>query len=164
MTTQDAIRILTDMLVAAGHTVDCTNQNMVDGVRVLFWAADEYDRSSYLSKKNGKVRLYVDGNGDRKSYPQTKDGEFNWAKILETLESRVKVAKAAQEQARKLESRLNRVGIEVDQLKNQYGMTVAAPRAVSIHATEGGVQLRANGLTKAQAAALLAKAQELGMI
>lgn len=77
--------------IALGSTASTTEDEykfLIDGIDCSFWLHFVEERariSSWRSKPNGKLRLTVGDFGDRKSYPQKKDGTHNYYSIAVTL-------------------------------------------------------------------------------
>jgi hypothetical protein len=58
----------------------------IDGVDVTGYLAFEAERrSKYFGESTGRLRCSVGTIGERKSYPERKDGTFNYASIAEDL-------------------------------------------------------------------------------
>lgn len=65
-----------------------TGEIVIDGVTVgyaLDFKEERTQISSWRSRPNGKTRITVGGYGDRRSFPQRKDGTHNYEEIASAL-------------------------------------------------------------------------------
>lgn len=105
-------KAIVDAAIVQGATASTTEDDpklLIEGVDCSFWISidAEYTRfSSWRSKPNGKLRMAVGSYGERQSYPQKKDGSFNWPAIAAILinKARAKNAEAKAEAARRKNS------------------------------------------------------------
>lgn len=75
-------------LGSTGHTTEDVNTFFIDGVDCSFWLSFVEERThltKWRSSATGKLRLTVGDFGNRKSYPQKKDGTHNYEEIARVL-------------------------------------------------------------------------------
>jgi hypothetical protein len=164
MTREEAYKTLTEKLIAAGHKVDLNSLRMVDDTYISLECHEETQTGSYSYKKNGKLRLIVGGYGDKRQFPQTKDGGFNWDKIVKVIESKVAQRKADDARSAKAQSRREQADVECSQLRAVYGLKEYYG-FLQVSPCDQGIELRVNkGITKEQAEVLIKAAKEAGLI
>jgi hypothetical protein len=166
MTSQEALQTIIEKLTEAGLTVtrSPSGLNTINGV-IPIRVEQESRGGLYSTRGNGKIRAKL-GNYGREliQYPQTKDGGFNWTKMIQDAKDLFAREEAARIQAEKNQQRRDRLGLEVDQLNSKYGVKDAFCRPARVAIDNNGLSFTARGLTKAQADVLMAKAMEMGLL
>lgn len=71
----------------------------IDGIRPIWEFKERYTSSSLHSRPTGTYQFTVGDWGDRKVFPQRKDGSFSYAKVAEQMLHQVQVAKVRKELA-----------------------------------------------------------------
>lgn len=105
-------------LERAGHEVD---GNCIDGI----WIGIEfipqknksigYHRTSYT----GKWSLVIGDYGDKKRFPQRKNGSFSWDKVIKEIQNRIKLEKARIKMREETKENIDLV----NEIKQQYGLS-----------------------------------------
>ena len=179
MTYEEALQTIVKKLTEAGHTVVLSSPTLradgfelvqqfirsIDGIRIDVWFREETPAGySWRNRPACKLRGSVGGFGDKTQYPQLKNGEFNWAKMVEDIGSRIKHEKLRREQAENGAMRRAEADVECCQLRAVFGLQEYGGK-VQVHPTDSGIELRvAKGITKEQAEILLRAAKEAGLL
>lgn len=166
MNSQEALQLITTKLADAGFSVEGspTGLCMVNGVIPLRFN-EEGSTYGHKHVSNGRCRVTLGEYGKLTQYPQTKDGEYNWPKMIGDIKERIAKEEARAAHALKAKKLRDRLDVEIDQLNSKYGCTrgdVSKPARVIMDSE--GLTFSARGLTKGQADALMAKAMELGLL
>jgi hypothetical protein len=69
----------------------------IDGIRPQWEFKERYTSSTWRSRPTGTYQFTVGDWGDRKVFPQRKDGTFSYAKLAEQMLHQVQVVKVRQE-------------------------------------------------------------------
>lgn len=158
MTREEALKTITEKLAAVGLTLEGTT---VKGTWIQVDCIEEGRGSLYL---NGKLRFIVGNYSAKSQFPQTKDGGFNWDKIVGAVIDKIKQAQDQAERASRIASRRERADIECSQLRAAHGLKKYSGKVQVIPCDYGIELVVSKGITKEQADALLAAAKACGLI
>lgn len=149
------------------YTVEDTNDIFIDGINCstqLTFVDERTSVSSWRSRPNGKLRLTVGTFGERKSYPQRKDGSFNYADIASTLRGCAS-RKAAADKAQLM--RRNNAHIATD-IAGEFNLTQYSSLVVPSSAAPGNVtinfkEINSHTMTPDKARKVLQALRDLGI-
>jgi hypothetical protein len=161
MTREEALKTLTEKLATSGLILDGSR---VNGVWIGIECCEEAHAGSWRYTKNGKLRFIVGNYGDKVQFPQTKDGGFNFDKIVEAVANRIKQHHYRAECAAKAASKREQADVECSQLRATHGLKEYSGK-VRVTPCDYGIELVVSkGITKEQADAMLAAAKACGLI
>lgn len=136
------------------------NSLTIDGNRVwLSWYLKKTLEPGWYGGYTGKIRASVGGYGNRKSYPEKKDGTLSYDKIADSIYElyRSKVAKAEYESKRR--SKIGVYNKAREDIYDELGYGYSA-----MTAGENGIKVSLYDLDEAATKKILELAKELGAL
>lgn len=131
----------------------------VDGQRINgCWIGIQFIAQVFHTSYTGKWSLVIGEHGDKKRFPQRKNGSFTWSKIIEEIRYRIGLEEARRKKRKELKA--NRALIA--EIKKSYGLLEWNDTlTVGEH---GGFQLIIRCEDPSKLAVLLSLAIQMGVV
>lgn len=107
------------------------------------------ERGGAMARVRGKIRIQVGGYGDKKQFPERKDG-FDFAAVVDAIEAQIKAAKDGRKRDKERNKTKDHLDEALSRVKEQLGQPISGVRVFVDHNLHG-INIHLDSLTEERA-------------